>query len=137
MWQNLDPAPPVFITKRLQTFQDTYGNILENIIFISENLRFWKLWNVDDLTFRFFDFLILKFIFSNFVNLRFSVILDIWFFYNLKVACCLTFTVWKFEIFEFQITVFCNTFEIWAFVNFENMDSCNCEKLHRERMKPP
>ena len=41
------PSDPVFITKIFQKIQETYGNILENLIFISENLKVWKSWKVD------------------------------------------------------------------------------------------
>ena len=36
---NLDPRTPAFITKIRQEIQEKYGVILEQIIFISENLK--------------------------------------------------------------------------------------------------
>ena len=40
------PSDPAFITKILQTLPEIMGTSLNNIIFISENLKFWETWKV-------------------------------------------------------------------------------------------
>ena len=93
IWPNMDPRTPYFSSKYFTIYKKNVGTSLDNIIFISDNLKFsncWKVyvpnfWNVETWKFKFWKFESWK--------------LEIWKIRHL-ILQVRTLTIWEFIFFQ-------------------------------------